>query len=360
MKDVKISNIQLGLLIIGFLYGNVGILNAVFIVRRDAWLATILTLIVGLIMVTVYLHISRLNPGKSLIGILQGCFGKVIGTFIASLYLFTYFHLASMNLRGMGDFMTTVTYPETPLPFILTLMLSVIFYAVKSGIDIIGRISEILVPVILLLILLMTFSMVTVHDFGAFLPFMENGAAAFFKDTAGIITFPYGDLFAFLSIYPYLNDQNSKFKATYIAVISAGILFLIIVVRNIVVLGPNIILNTTFSADVIAKLIPGISIEPLVDIILLITGGLKISVFLYVVAKGVAEIFNIEDYKPLVSAFSLFILVMAQWVFPNTIYEVNYLRGSANVYFVYPLHIAVPLLVLVISLVKRPVVKSNG
>lgn len=79
----------------------------------------------------------------------------------------------------------------------------------------------------------------------------------------------------------------------------------------------------------------------------------NLSVYLFVITKGIAQIFKVEDYKPLVSSFGMLIFVTSLWVFPSAVKEIEWLHNTNNLYFVLPLHVVVPLMLLIISVIRK-------
>ena len=193
MEKARISSIQMFLLLSGFLFGDTVILTPPHGAKNDAWLALLLGGAGGALLMWVYAAIALLNPSKTLVDILREKLGKVAGNIFAVLYTWYFIHLASLMLRGFGEFICTVTFPGTPMVVVIGL-LQFLVYAVNSGIEVIGRLSELVVPVIPLAVLIISLSLITVHDFTAFLPILENGMTPVLNAAFSFITFPLGKL----------------------------------------------------------------------------------------------------------------------------------------------------------------------
>jgi len=352
MKDAKLSNIQLGLLTFGYLYGTIAITDPVLAAKSDAWIASIIGYIGGTILITMYLFISKMNAGKTLTEILESCFGKVIGKAISILYISYFLHKAAMNLRGFGEFMVITSYPETPMIVIIIVFMIAVFYVVKKGLESIGKIGEITVPIIPIPILAMTTSLLTIKYFIGFRPILHE-IAPVLKGAFNFINVPFGDLVVFLMVFPYTNKEKGRFKATYIGISVFCILHMLSVVRDLLVIGPSIIDFFMFPNHLSAQMIPGISIEPLVDINLVLGGGVKICLLLYGATKATAEIFNIEDYTPLLSAFVVFIVVLSIWVYSNVLEWQGGLQSIVSAVYSLPFQVIIPLLMLIISMFKQ-------
>ncbi len=351
MKEVKISNIQLGMLTFGFLYGSTAVANPAVAAKRDGWIALILGWTIGAFLILMYIHISKLNYRKNLNEILDACLGKVLGKVIMMLYILFFIYKAAINTRAFGEFMAIVSYPETPLIFLMSAFIIAAIYLAKSGLETIGRVAEIFVPLLPIPIIIVTTSMVTMKDYTGFEPVLLE-VLPVIKSAAGIISTIVGDFIVFLMILPYTNSKKGRVRSTLWAYLSLGVFIMIIVVRNIKVIGPVLLEHFNYPAHVAAQLIPGLNIDPLIDINLLLGGGFKTVVFLYAAAKATAEMFKIDDYKPLVFAFAVFVLVTSFWIVPNAV-ELKRWNGSVAIILItIPFQVILPLAIFFISMIK--------
>jgi spore germination protein KB len=358
MVKGKISNIQLGLLAVASFYGSTAISTGALGAKRDAWMASILAWLLGIILITITLMISKLNDGKNLCEILESCFGKFFGKVISVLYIFHFLHIASMNIRAFGEFMVTVSYDSIPLWVLMGLLLIIIIYAVRSGLVTLGRISEIFVPILPIPILILSSTILTIHDFSAFKPILVD-IGPVIKATGTVVATIFGDFFVFLMILPYTNSEKGRFKAIYIALCVMEAFHLLIVIRETMLIGPGLFDTIFFPAHVAAQMLKVFNMDPFIDTNLLFGGSFKIIIHVYAAVKMTAELFDIEDYKPLVCAFAALTFVMSYWVFSDLLEMRKYLRGTGNILYRMTFQTILPMLVLCISIVKYNATKSD-
>lgn len=358
MKEVKMSNIQLGMLTLGFLYGSIAIINPVIKAKRDGWLALILGFILGYLLILMYMHISRLHCGKTMTEILESCFGAVLGKMIIALYILFFIYKAVINTRGFGEFMAIVSYPETPLYFLMGTFILAAVYVARSGLATIGRISEILVPLIPIPVLLVSASIITMKNYSGFEPVLLE-ILPVIKSMFSTVSTSLGDFVVFLMILPYTNNEKSRLKAATVGILSLFFLMMLIVVRNLIVIGPVLIEHFSYPAHVASQLIPGISIDPLVDVNLLLGGGFKVAVFIYAAAKATAELFGIDNHEPFVCSFAVLIMVLAFWIVPDAITLRRWSGSISVILFTVPYQILFPFVIYIISIIKRPKEKKS-
>ncbi|MGI6585432.1 MAG: GerAB/ArcD/ProY family transporter [Lutisporaceae bacterium] len=352
MEKARISSIQMFLLLSGFLFGDTMLLTPPHGAKNDAWLAMLLGGAGGALLMWVYAAIALLNPSKTLVDILKEKLGKVAGNIFAVLYTWHFIHLASLMLRGFGEFICTVTFPETPMVVIIGLFVVVIAYVVNSGIEVIGRLNELLVPLIPLVVLIISLSLITVHDFTAFLPILENGMTPVLNAAFSYLTFPFGETVAFLMLFPHINKKEKLKKVVLLSAAVSILLGIILFFRDISVLRSDLMARAAYIPHSISLLIPGFNVEPLVDINLLIGGGVKISVCIYAAVRALIQIAGIGDHRKLTGAISTFCVVLSIWEFKNVLELFNW-AIKVWPYYSIPFQIVIPLLLLLLSLREK-------
>jgi len=352
MGKTRISGIQLFLLITGFLLGSRLIISPASESKTDGWLSILIAGAGGILLVTMYASIALLNPSRTLVEILRDRFGKIIGTIVAISYIWYFTHLAGLVFRDFGSFLVTTTYPRTPMEVIIAIFALTIIYAVNSGIEVMGRISEILVPIVPVLSLIIGASIVTTHDFTAFLPVLENGIKPVIKASLNLLAFPFGEAVVFLMIFPHLNKIKSLIKITTFSTLSVIGLFLYIFFRNIIILESHFLDQATFVPHLTSVLFPGLNLEPLFDVIMIIAGGIKIISAIYAAVMGLSQLIGAKDYRTFTTCIVAFSVILSIWVHEN-IFEVFNWAGNTWFYYSIPFQFIIPLILLFLSLIKK-------
>jgi spore germination protein KB len=350
-NKIRISRLQLVMLMIGFMFVSRVLLNPAASAKKDAWMALILAWAGGIILITMYTEIARRNTGKSLVGILTANFGKVLGAILALMYCGYFTYMASLILLNFGQFMVITVFPETPLSVILALFALAVVYPVRCGLEVVGRLAELLVPFMVIPTLMLGLALVTSHDFTAFLPMFENGIVPVVKSAFSVMSFPYGETVIFLMIFLYVNKKENIRKDCYLAFSIAGFLFLFASFRDLFALGPDLLGRSVYSPNISAKLIPGISIEPLVVVNLLV-GAIKACIAIFAASEIILQLLKIDKKKPIIIIITEFSIVMAMWLFTNFF---EYTRWVEQVWTLVciPFEIIIPVMLLIISMTKQ-------
>ena len=294
----------------GFLLGSRLIINPGTEAKADGWLAILISGTGGLLLITLYSLIVLLNPSRTLVEILRDRFGNAIGSVVAVFYIWYFIHLASLVFRDFGSFLVTTTYPRTPMEVIIALFALSIIYAANSGIEVMGRISEILVPFIPFLSTIIGASIVTTHDFTAFLPVLENGIKPVIKESLNLLTFPFGEAVVFLTIFPYLNNKRHLKKLQLYPRYWSPYCFSIFF-QKYYHTGKSFLEQATFVPHLTSVLFPGINLEPLFDVIMIIGGGIKITCAIYAAVISLSQLTGAKDYRIFTSCIVAFSVILS-------------------------------------------------
>jgi spore germination protein KB len=255
-------------------------------------------------------------------------------------------------LRNYGEFSVTTAYTETPLLFIIMCFCVVVILSVRAGIEVMGRISEIFIFLLTIVFLFVFIALTKQFDIENLKPFMPQGMKPILKTAFATLTFPFGETVVFLMIFPYVNKQKKIFKASLLSLTLVGVLLLSTIIRNIMVIGADMVSRDIFPSHIVFRLIPGIDVDPLLDINLIITGMIKVGICLYGATTGITELFNLDEYKPFVIPISALCVSLSIWVY-RSLMEMLQWATSVWPYYSIPFQIVIPLILLLISLIKN-------
>src|SRR5690554_3287380 len=346
-REIKISPIQFSMLVIALTFRDFHIMNPTRFAKQDAWIAFVIGMIMGLVIITIYILIAKIHPGKNLIEILQDTFGKYVGILLSILYIFFFLHLSSLILRALSEYMIIVNYYETPQYFIMLSIMLVIVYTLRKGFEVAARAAEIFIPVLILFVVFLFFILTDNFKFDFFLPVLKNGVKPILNTGFIILNFPFGGLVVLLMIFPYLNERNKMVKHTYISVIIGGLLLLMIIVRDLVVLGSNISSFVVFPPNISTSLIPTAVLEPFISMNLLIAVAGTLCVYINATSKAISILFNVED-KTLIIPIVTIVIGVSLWQF-NNISEIFKFLTEVFPYYSFVFQAIIPLGILIVS-----------
>jgi spore germination protein KB len=352
LKEEKISSWQVTALIAGYFLGTAIAMNSAVESGADAWFSELVAITVGLLVTGITAALAAIYPGKSLVQILVFCFGKTAGRIVGFCYLLFTLWLSSAVVLTFSYYNVANSFPETPLLFISICYMLVIAFAVKLGLEVIGRISEVLIVFVIIITVVTLFSCVTSFHPDAFLPMFKDGFSK--PVTAGLkgSVLPFAEIFIALNILPNLNDRKKTFSVVRNGVFIAGGVILLFTIRNISVLGVDIAARNMYPAEKVFRLMPGLDVVPLLDINVIITGIVKVSVALYSAARMLGDIFELKDFKVFVLPLSALVVFGTIFLDKDMFSQIFYIAYIAPIIQMFNF-VVIPLIMLIISLIKK-------
>jgi spore germination protein KB len=133
--------------------------------------------------------------------------------------------------------------------------------------------------------------------------------------------------------------------------IGGGVMF-IIVMRNIFVLGADVAARNVYPSVKVFQMMPVLSILPLLDINVILSGAIKIGLVLYFEAKMLGDLVGVKDFK--VFVLPLAALDVAGSIFvDNNILNQLFVAAKIVTLAYIPILLIIPLIMLTISLVRK-------
>ncbi|AFM43017.1 spore germination protein, amino acid permease [Desulfosporosinus acidiphilus SJ4] len=318
----KISSSQLMFLIAGLIQGSsLLVAFATKITKQNTWLVVLLGFAISLGLALIYVTLAQNFPEKNLIEINEIVYGKYLGNLISGLYIWFFFSIGSFNLRFVGDFSLTYLVPETPIIVILVMFAFICIWAVRSGIEVIGRLSGIFVIITLIEVITTSLLLIKQMKLTNFLPLFDLSLQDFIHGTHTMTSIPFGEIMIFLMIIPSVNKLNQVKSATLSGLCIGGFTVLFSTLRNTAVLGitATIMFSPSFEAVRLIDIAGVITrMEVLVASVLLITLFIKTSLLLYVTVLALAQLFRLRTYRPLVLPVCILMISFALLAFDST------------------------------------------
>jgi len=229
MNTVRISTNQIAYMIILFEIGSTPLFFLGSKAKQDAWLAMAFAAVFGLLLLQLFIAIQRKEPGLNLTQMLILHYGRTIGTILGLLYVLYFSYESMRNVRDFGEFMSMSLLTRTPMIVTMMTVLIIGAYGVYKGIEVIFRISEILLPLVVLSYAFLLFLLLVANivHFEKLAPIMENGPLPILKAAfPDIVSFPFGQTVVFLMLWSSNSEQTVPLKP-YTAAYAAVALFLI-------------------------------------------------------------------------------------------------------------------------------------
>ncbi|ACT01723.1 GerAB/ArcD/ProY family transporter [Paenibacillus sp. JDR-2] len=324
------------------------------IAREDAWIASLISLIINAGMVILYIALCRLYPGQTLFEILESVFGKWLGKGITLLYLFYFLVLSGTLLGNLGFFLTSEMMPETPIEAIEMLFLFAAVMSARLGVVVLARVSELLFPWVFFLYLILILSLTPQIQWEHIQPVLEEGMMPALK--AGGHNSMFQELVVLMMFYPLINTNKGSWKPYLTGSLAGNLALFLIVLLSILVLGIEQTENSTFPAFELAKDINVGNffqrVEGILITIWILTFFIKISLLFHSTLSGLRTVFGMKDPSHLILPLAVIFIIIAWNTYINTVYVGEIIQkvwGKASSFYL----IIVPVLLLGLGFVRQ-------
>ncbi len=358
MKE-KISSIQLAFLVINFTIGSALIFLPSSIVnhsKQDGWISAILSSLIGAVFAFIIVSLIKRFPNKNFMEILEFLLGKWFGRLIGLFYSWFFIHLAALVLRNGVEFVKINFMPNTPMAVFSLAFGIIILYTSLSGIEVISRVNDIILPISLIGIWLTIILMLPIIEPDKISPILANGIKPILRGTYPALGFPFAELVIFTMIIPFVNKQKNITKIFVGSQLFAGITLFFIVLITIMVLNIYPTEISLFAPFNVARLISIgdflSRLEILISMSFIISIGTKLTISFYAGTLAIAQVFQLMDYRSIIIPLVI-ITVSFSFLLEEDIAEVISFASTTWTPYSFLIGVLIPLLLLGISFIKN-------
>jgi spore germination protein KB len=192
---------------------------------------------------------------------------------------------------------------------------------VGRGIEVLARCSLILVPITILVSFTDALLLIPHINLNNLMPILDVPIGKLLLASHGAASFPFAETVAFLMVLAFIEKSEKGHAAVSRGLLIAGFLFIIIVARNTAVLG-QMVESSNYPTYLAAQVIEIGDIltrfEVVVAINLITMGFIKVSVLLYGTSLGLAQVFNLRSYRPIILPVGILMVILALTSQENT------------------------------------------
>ncbi|HJV31679.1 MAG TPA: endospore germination permease, partial [Bacillales bacterium] len=260
-----------------------------------------------------------------------------------------------------AEFVSGTFLNRTPMIAIIVAMMIVSAYAVYGGLEVIGRCSEIIVPVVSLLYIVICVLLVKDLDTHYLFPIMENGLMPSFKGS--VVPQSWFSEFILVSfLLPYLADKEKGMKWGMISVFSVMFIMILTNITTLLLFG-KATANLTYPVITAARYISIADfLEHLESIIiaLWVAGTfVKITVFFYTLVLGTSQLLKLSDFRPIILPMGLLVILFGIWSAPD-LQELSHFLGTSAAFYFLTVQVGIPIFLLMIAIIKTKWQKKKG
>lgn len=364
MESGKISPVQLALLMNPAVSATVLLLVPSITAKhahQDLWLSPILASLIGFFTVFIAYQLNKLFPNETIIQYSEHILGKVLGKLLGVIFLLFYLHITGIIVREYGEFVSGTSLFHTPMVVIIGTMVLVCSFAVRGGLEVMGRSAEIIVPVVILLYVLIFILLIKDLEVKNLFPVLEKGIKP--SIMGSIVPQSWFSEFILISFFlPYVKTRKKGMQWAMISVLSVMVLMVLTNIMNLLLFG-KLTASLTYPVMVAARYISIAEfLEHLESIVMAIwIGGtfIKITVFYYALVLGTAQWLKLSDYRPVVLPIGFLILLNGFWS-AQSLQELSHFLATSAAFYFLSVQVVVPVILLVLAFIRDKVHKKKG
>ena len=281
--------------------------------------------------------------------------GKALGKLVILLFAFYALMLGALVTRNFSEFIEVVAMPETPqLPLLLIILIAAV-YLTLCGVKTLGKWAMLALPFLVFIVAITVIFSVNIFDKTFFYPILNNPPAVSFFGAYETLAFPLAETVIFLDLLYYIKKEANLYKMYILGVSIGSLLLIIVMTRNILVLGPDLIEISYFPSFSAAKAIQTGKIlqriEGTIAINFVLGGITKITVCMLFATKAIAKLLCLPSHQLLIIPCGLIMLAVAANSFISTIEMFSFI----NIYALYafPFQILLPVLLWITAEIKH-------
>ncbi|NMC56834.1 MAG: endospore germination permease [Eubacteriaceae bacterium] len=347
-----------------FLMGSALVVGIDTKLSQDSWLAMIAATVFIIPVILIYSRISALNPKKDIFDIMQDIYKPIIGKFLIFFMIIYPILLGSTVTNEIVGFLKITSLVSTPAIAVTVAFMIVVIYLGLSGIKTISKGAALFLYWIIFIIIFTYFMSAGRMHINHLLPIAaDHSLSEILGRGYKILNIPLAEVVLFLAFADYwkFDKKNNPYKSFFWGVFIAAFIMLAILLRNILVLGPEMEHYSLFPSFQAVRLV-GIKgflerIEGAVIYNFIIAGIAKVTVCVIAASKGMAKLFGTKNYKFYIVPVGFLIMALSLIMMSGSVESSIFLETGK--FWMMPFLFVIPLIVWIGSEIKTRIKKSK-
>lgn len=362
MKQDRISNKEMQYIIFSFSIGAYMLFSMGGQLKEDAWIATLIALIVAIPIMSMYGAIVNFYPGKNIFEIIESVFGKIFGKILNITVTMYSFLLATFILRDFVDFIKITSLPNTPTILIMSCIGLLNIYLLSTNMQVVVAWVKFFIRFILFFFIIFSLSLIPEMHIQNLFPILNTGIKNILIQSYKLLTFPFTELFIFLTFFDHVKfDKQTKNVFTK-ALLIGGIVAILSVVINILLIGKQAYSSFYYGGyEGIKRIRVQGEFQRLEIIVTIAFTILQFSEMIFCVLgawKGVENIFSKNNKRYILNLITISMILLS-WSLSKSMIES--IKFNMNIWPIYGgvIQIVFPILIFIIIFIKNKILLKN-
>ena len=324
-------------------------------VGTDGWLLLILGALASMVITFLHGYIVRAFPKKSYFEILSITLTKPVAYLVFIVFFVYLIGISGFIVRIFGEVVKMFLLPRTPIEVIIITILGVVAYSTRKGVEPLGRIAEILLPIVIVLALVLFTLTFANADLGRLLPAMRTPPMDFIRSIPSVF-FTFAGYELLLIFAFFLNKREDSVKIGSQAILVVLVFYMVLNFSVLSNFGAYQIQHLVWPTISVFKAIefPGAFIEN-VEVLVMAIWVFAIFTTLVPLYLGgtitLSNMFKVREHNYFV--LPLLPIVYFMSLFSDNLPQVYEQLGLFSRYTVYTVSLVTPILVLLSMKIRR-------
>lgn len=277
---------------------------------QDAWASAIVSFFTSALLVLVIAGLGIRFPELTAVEYAQKLIGKWPGKALGLIFIWAFLFIAATDTRIYAEALLTGFLTETPLSFIVFMMVIAGSVAAYSGIEVIARAADLLFPIFVAMIVLsLAFAVPDVIDLKRNLePALSRGAGPVLRGSV-IPTIIIAQYLCLVMIIPASNRPKKALGTALWALAGSSVVLVLVSLAVIAILGPDHGSRLVFPFfSMVRTLSISVFLER-IEVFALFAWGfgifIGVSVFMYCGSRALSQVLGLTDYRPLIAPLAV-------------------------------------------------------
>ena len=323
---------------------------------RDAWMAAWISTALAFGISGVPFTLLKRFPGQTLFAINTRVLGPWVGRLVNLIYAVLFLHLTGIAVRLFSEVFVVAMLPETPIWALNTLIVGLGVYGVLSGMEVMGRLADMVAPMILLTVLGLVILGGSLIQPARLLPLFEYGPGPLIEQSLTPIAI-FGEMsWTLFLVMPYLRRSQDAFKGLWVGALINGIAVSVGAALLIAMMGPHLIDREVFPTLTAVRLIRIAEFLTRIEWVMaaLWMGAMFVKIALLFFGSVSAFKESIPSVKRpvLLGILAVVTLFWAQWIFIDTSELMASFRPENALPVSLSVELLLPLLTLTVAMLR--------
>ncbi|MFC4402310.1 GerAB/ArcD/ProY family transporter [Gracilibacillus xinjiangensis] len=321
--------------------------------QNALWIVPVISFICIFPSFLLMLYLLKKYKDKNLVQLLEAILGKGLGKAIGFIIFLFAFLSMTLDSRNYVEQIKVLYYPEAPTSLIFVILLGIVFFGAKRGIEVIGYSTFIALPFIKISAFFIVFLVLGDLLIQRIFPIFGSGLSSLLSEGIGKASI-FAELFFILIAYVSTRETEIFHKASILAAIVALFEIVVFYFVYITVFDYNSVVKIAFPFHDITQFISFgaffSNIETIFMVFWIIAAYLKFLILLYLTTWIFGVVFNIENFEPLLLPFGFLTATVAALPFNTVINELQFRDTLLSI--MTPFFIILPILLWLVALLR--------